>query len=171
MKLVFLFCILMVGNVYAQTALSLRFGSTTIDADDHTTYGTGLQLQGETFLDENYGIIFALGQSNTESSTNVTQDGTSKPALEVSTSFLNLGAFYYITEPFRVSAGISSNYLEVTSSDSSDTTTSNTNILGPFASASYMLRLDNFALGLEYFYSRYGEYSQSNLILILGLAF
>lgn len=158
-------------NVWAQTAFSLRYGTTQINANGISTTGTSLELQGETFLEQNYGLVFSLGNTNSESSNNVNQDGTYKPELELQTSFLNLGAFYYITKPFRVSGGVASHWLNVKASDTEETISTSTNQLGPFATVSYMLSLGNFAIGAQYYYSSFGDYSQSNISLILGLAF
>lgn len=172
MKGFLVFLLLLVStSVSAQTALSIRFGTTNIVADGLTSSGTGIQLQGETFLVENSGLVFSVGQFNTESSSNVIQGGTIKPEIVVNSTYLNLGAFYYITEPLRVSAGISTNNLSVKSSTELATESYDTSLAGPFASISYMLQLGGFALGLEYFYTQFGEFTQSNLIFILGISF
>lgn len=174
MKIILFFSFLSISAMsFEAVNFSARFGNAFVNSEDVETEGTGFTIQSELFLNNQFGVIAAYGNTSTESDTQVNTAGsTRKSELILENSYLQAGLFYYILPGLRAAGGLSFHSLDIEANESgANTEKDSENHTGFFASLGYAHAFGPVILGAEYSVIKFDEYDQSGLFLIIGLLF
>lgn len=174
MKFVF-FTLFLCIQAYSFEAInfSARFGNAFVNSEVVDTEGTGFTIQSELFIDNQFGVIAAYGNTSTESDSQVNIAGGSRRSeLSLENSYMQAGLFYYVLPGLRAAAGLSFHSLDIEENRAgASTDDSSENFTGYFASLGYAHAFGPIILGAEYSMIKFDEYDQSGLFLIIGLLF
>lgn len=168
-----LFIILLSTHIFAIEAVnfSARFGGAFVDSEDVETEGTGFTIQSELFLNNQYGILLAYGNTSTVSDSEVNiLGGARRSELSLENSYFQSGLFYYVLPGLRASVGLTFHSVDIEENTAGAATNeSSENFTGFYGSLGYAHAFGPIILGAEYSMIRFDEYDQSGLFLIIGL--
>ena len=149
---------------------SFQFGGSTLDVNGNSTYGSGFSATTSLFHSENSGYLINVGASHTEASSG-NFFGNRVTKLEIDNRYIQPGYFHVPFKGLKLAVGPSFNWVDqkiVYATSSDDQSRS---FLGPFFTVSYRLPIQTLVLGAQYNYVRFGDYTQSDLFFLIGLAF
>lgn len=139
---------------------SFLFGGSTLVADGTSTYGYGWSAISELYTQENSGYLLSVGSATTEAN-----------RIEIDNRFLQAGYFLSPFKGLRVAAGPSFNWIDQEVRTLTSNETDSSTYAGPFVNIRYTLPIEVLVLGAQYNYVTFGEYTQSDIFILIGAAF
>lgn len=144
---------------------SLIFGSANLtNSEDITTYGSGLAIRSELFLEQEWGILLSGGSYHTESDELV--DGSNE--YTYNTLHAQTGGFLYFADYFRVAAGLSFANISETKRTITDKFSNDFSEIGPFYQIGFKYPLGPMIFGVDFIYQSYKEFTQKGFYFMLG---
>lgn len=144
---------------------SLIFGSANLTNNkDITTYGSGLSLRSELFLEQDWGILLSGGSYHTESDDII--DGSNEYLYNA--LHTQAGGFYYFAEYFRVAAGLSLANISETKRTLTNKFTTDFSEIGPFYQVGFKYPFRPIVFGVDFIYQSYKEFTQKGFYFMLG---
>ena len=167
-----LLLILMVTNIesfaFEKYNFSLIFGTNNLTNDQgEETYGSGLSLRSELFVEDQWGMLLSGGAFQTESDTQM--NGGSE--FKYNTTYGQAGAFIYFSSYFRLAGGVAMANIDETKRTLTHSTSNQFTELGPFYEIGFKYPLRPVVLGIDYIYQNFGGFTQRGLFFMLGFVF
>lgn len=144
---------------------SIVFGSANLSNNEGLqTYGSGISLRSELFLEQNWGILISGGSSHTESDEII--GGGSEYTYDVLNA--QAGAFIYFADYFRVAAGLGLANISEVKRTETDKFSTDFSEIGAFYQVGFKYPLRPMVFGVDFIYQNYKDFSQKGFYFMIG---